>query len=347
MSRRGPSTRQDGGAAAHSAKEKQKEAAQRLFSKPAGKDTAQQSPPDAEGGEDIEMGPGGSEGVPIEQPDGSSACRALQALPSMRPGTDPSDMDHEPTLREIFSAVTTGNIHIAELAGEVKGMKVELSLVRQDMQKLRDRTAALEGRVGSLEDEWQPLQRDVKYLQTVSSANAARLEDMENRLRRNNVRAVGIPEKSEGKNPVHFIESWLLDTFGKESFSPMFAVERAHRVPARPPPPGAPPRPFLFKLLNYKDRDAILHKARTTADLSVGNARISLYPDFSAEVQRRRAKFIDIKKRLRNLNVPYYMLYPAKLKVVVNGNAQFFDNPVAAMNWLDREEHHIARQAPP
>lgn len=75
---------------------------------------------------------------------------------------------------------------------------------------------------------------------------------MENRLRRNNIRAVGVPERVEGKNPVAFIEAWLTDTFGCYTLSPMFAVERAHRVPVRPPPQGAPPRLF-FHLLNYKD----------------------------------------------------------------------------------------------
>lgn len=129
------------------------------------------------------------------------------------------------------------------------------------------------------------LQRDVSHVQLVATANAARLEDMENRLRRNNIHAVGIPGRAEGKNTVAFIEAWLTDTFGCEAFSPMFAVERAHQVPARPPPPGAPPRPFLFRLLNYKDRDAILNKARTAGTLKVDNAKVSLFPDFSAEVQ--------------------------------------------------------------
>lgn len=36
--------------------------------------------------------------------------------------------------------------------------------------------------------------------------HATRLDDLENRLRRNNVRTLGIPERAEGKNPVTFIE---------------------------------------------------------------------------------------------------------------------------------------------
>lgn len=85
-------------------------------------------------------------------------------------------------------------------------MKVEISLISHDMQKLRECTSALEGCLSTLEDELQPLQRDVRYVQPVASTYAARLEDMENHLRQNNVWAVGIPERAEGKNMVAFIE---------------------------------------------------------------------------------------------------------------------------------------------
>lgn len=93
-----------------------------------------------------------------------------------------------PTFWDILLAVNTGSSCIADLTGEVKRMKTEISLVQQ---KLRECTSVLKGWLSSMEDEWQPLQWDVCYIQSVSSANAARLEDLENRLRRNNVWAVG------------------------------------------------------------------------------------------------------------------------------------------------------------
>ncbi|KAG8593994.1 hypothetical protein GDO81_001028 [Engystomops pustulosus] len=51
--------------------------------------------------------------------------------------------------------------------------------------------------------------------------------------------------------------------------------------------------------------------------------------DFSAEVQRKRMRFTDIKRRLRDVAVQYSMMYPAKLRVVAfgrfhrNGTTQF------------------------
>lgn len=39
---------------------------------------------------------------------------------------------------------------------------------------------------------------------------------------------------TEGKNPETFMERWLTTTFGASTFSPLFAIERAHRVPLHP-----------------------------------------------------------------------------------------------------------------
>lgn len=68
------------------------------------------------------------------------------------------------------------------------------------------------------------------------------------------------------------------------------------------------------------------------------NSKISLFPDFSAEVQKQRAQFNDVKKRLRSLEIQYSMLYPARLRVVARDEVHFFEKPALVMQWLDREE---------
>lgn len=118
-------------------------------------------------------------------------------------------------------------------------------------------------------------------------------------------------------------------------------MERAHRVPGRPPPQGAPPRSMLAKLLHYRDREAVLRCAREQANVKFNGVRMSFYPDFSAEVQRNRAKFSEVKKRLRALQLPYAMLYPAKLRVTAEGHAQFFESAREAAAWLDHNEQAL------
>lgn len=79
-------------------------------------------------------------------------------------GSEPSTLatqKPEPTLREIFAAVTSCNTNLSNLTTELMGEKIELTLVRQDMKKLINRTAALEGCMSNTEDDAAPLQHEV------------------------------------------------------------------------------------------------------------------------------------------------------------------------------------------
>lgn len=84
----------------------------------------------------------------------------MSAIPSESPAAPD---DPEPTLQDIFSAVTNCNMSLSALTDEVKGVKTEITFVRQDIQKLRERAEALEGRVNSLEGDMAPMKRDLSY----------------------------------------------------------------------------------------------------------------------------------------------------------------------------------------
>lgn len=255
------------------------------------------------------------------------------------------DGEEQPSLKEVLTAVQTCNTSLTAslntLSSQVGSIQEGLSILRQDVQKIRERTAALEGRVGEVADDVLHLKTDLGSTTRKTDAAYDRVEDLENRLRRNNLRLVGVPEKEEGSNPTEYVERWLLNTFQDMGLSPLFAIERAHRVPMRPLPPGHPPRAILARVLNCRDRDIILRRARDLPNLSVNGARVSIFPDFSSEVQKRRMRFLDVKKRLRSLGLPYAMMYPAKLRVVVEGEALFFETVAGAVAWLDSNERRL------
>lgn len=73
--------------------------------------------------------------APLLPWDTVSTTPVVQA-PHMAMISDPAGP--EPTLQAIFSAVTSCNFSITALASEVKGVKAEMSFLRQDMQKFRD-----------------------------------------------------------------------------------------------------------------------------------------------------------------------------------------------------------------
>ena len=244
----------------------------------------------------------------------------------------------QPTLAAILKAVNKCTASVNGLRLRFGSLEEEVGLIRHDIQKMRERTTAVEGRISDLEDRMPPLIRETQNTSRLARAVDMRAEDFENRLRRNNVRIVGLPEKVEGRDPTQFVEQWMAEVFGKDSFTHLYAVERAHRVPTRPLPPGNPPRPILARLLNYRDREIILRLAREKKNVQFNGTRVSFYPDFSAAVQKSRARFTEIKKRLQKVQAPYAMLYPARLRVILNGQAHFFEHPADASDWLDANE---------
>lgn len=69
-----------------------------------------------------------------------------------------------------------------------------------------EHTSALEGQVSTIEDDMVPWQRDVGYNGHLTAQQAACLDNLESKMRCNNVHAIDILEWAKGKNLVTFID---------------------------------------------------------------------------------------------------------------------------------------------
>lgn len=127
---------------------------------------------------------------------------------------------------------------------------IDFSPLKRDVQNLRDRTGAAEERISTVEDTRAPLTTTVHEASSKLAALCAKADALENRPRRNNLRFVGFPLKSEGANPEQFLLTWLRGTLGQNVISTSFAIERAHCTPSCPPA-CAPPRPLIARILHF------------------------------------------------------------------------------------------------
>lgn len=297
-----------------------------------------------------------SQGQPQLQPLGAApATQPSKSLCNKGPGlsdqntnvnseliNDPNlPLNREPTITDVFMAVGVCNGSLKDLCEQMKGVKADLLLVRQDLQKTAERTTALEERVSGLEDNVLPITKEIKWLKEQLSKQASKLDEMENRSRRDNVRLIGLPERSEGANPIAFLEKWLGELIGKESFSASFSIIRAHRIPFRAPSEGGHPRPLLLRFLNYQDKVTLLRKIREAGEVFFKGAKISFYSDFSPDLQRRRAEFTQAKRNLQKFKLPYALLYPARLRVAALGETLFFNSPAEVEKWLKDNREKI------
>lgn len=71
----------------------------------------------------------------------------------------------------------------------------------------------------------------------------AKLEDLEARSKRQNIRIIGIPECAERRRPTELITELITTVLGKEHFGLDFKVDRAHRSLVARPGESAPTPP--------------------------------------------------------------------------------------------------------
>lgn len=160
----------------------------------------------------------------------------------------------------------------------------DLNILRDDHRKLADKVKHGEKTLQSIEPQVQLHQSAISELQSRVAALEHKADGLEGRSRQSNIRVLNL---LEGAHPIRFIETWIKTFTQAQDLTQYFSVERAHRVPARKPLAGLPPRPFLLKLLHYQDRDTILRATRQSGPLRVEYKQVMLFPDYSQAVQRR------------------------------------------------------------
>lgn len=229
-----------------------------------------------------------------------------------------------------------------------KVIDTKISTVLEAIKEQTSQIQAVAARVGEAEKRIA----DVEVAATSSEARLAYLEkqvhdmrehidDLDNRGRRCNIRIVGLPEGSEGSDPVKFFERWIPEFLQMDTKAGRLKLDRAHRSLALKPGTGQRPRPLIVKFHNFTDKQRVMEAARRLGSRRSNQEgtthkepRISFFNDYSVEVVRRRKAFDDIKARLRNMNMDYALLYPATLKVMVNGTQRRFDTPKEAASLL-------------
>ena len=253
---------------------------------------------------------------------------------------DTSPDTQEPSRADLMEAIRGSR---EALETQIAGVSIEVNLLRADLRKVSDKVTTAEDNITSLQTEVRHLKKQVSHLTNATETLADKAEESEGRARRSNLRLLGFPERAEGRAAEAFLEGWLTETVPQGELSTIFAIERAHRALTSPPPVGAPPRALIAKILNYRDRDTILRVAREKAPLKFENHNITIYPDYTQRVQEMRKSFLEVKQKLRAMEVKYMLLYPAKLRVIYKGQSHFFEKPEEVWQWLDMADQMPAR----
>ena len=151
-----------------------------------------------------------------------------------------------------------------------------------------------------------------------------KLDDLENRSRRNNLIVFNFPEGEEnsagsGSSCIQFISGFI------SSLDPNlhFQIERAHRTPPGPAPlpdrsGKIKDRPIHVCFTSFQERDKV--RKACIAAFKTGKKfkerKLFVSEDFSLRVQARRKALLPTLKKLQHEGKKAFFTYPATIRYV-------------------------------
>ncbi len=218
----------------------------------------------------------------------------------------------------------------SRLYKKIDGVQTTITEVRKEIQECTGCIAQAEQRISDAEDNINGLISRVSTLENTVSALSSKVEDLECRSQWNNVRLVGLPEKAEGQDTVAFLEKWIPEALGMESWENL-VIERAHRIGTLTNIDSRKTRPrtLIMKFLNFKDKEWVLRAARTRGNVLYNNEQVSFHTYLSAGIHKMQRDYDDVRRRLRDKGIlKRRIIFPAWLLLTHGERSYTFQTPV-------------------
>uniref|UniRef100_A0A8C4SGT3 L1 transposable element RRM domain-containing protein n=1 Tax=Erpetoichthys calabaricus TaxID=27687 RepID=A0A8C4SGT3_ERPCA len=276
-----------------------------------------------------------------------------------------------PTLHESRNDLSELKVMITELKEEIKKSKKASEKLRQDLQQdkkdlekriytqfetvfkcmlekieehIQENAYKLSTLADQLEDVKQSFMTRIEIAEhlastadgkaTAANSECKKLRDrhaaLENGSRRNNIRIEGLPENRESPNPVKFAVE-LFSKIIEEDFKSDTEIAAAYRICGSN---TFRPRSFIVRFERLLCKLDVMALLRHKQEIIFENNHIRIFPDFSPATAAKCAAFYNIKQRLQQADIKYSLLYPAKLKVNVQGQCYVFSSKEEAEKEL-------------
>lgn len=249
--------------------------------------------------------------------------------------SSPSSSPMDSALQAITVAQEVSRLLMPMLDKRLDLLHTSINSALSQVTTLTQRLGELETRTVQCETELSSTSHSVSRHDDIIQQMQEKIDDLENRSRRSNLRFVGIPESVKGDDLIKFLATDLPSALELSFPDSLPLIERAHRLGGPPPSEATRPRPAIAKFLHYTVKEKILHAYRQRRSVTVRDHRILIFQDFSTNVTAKRKLFSPVCKCLIDRNIRFQLLYPAKLKVVQNGQTLIFTDPSVARAQLN------------
>ncbi|KAJ1203611.1 hypothetical protein NDU88_007395 [Pleurodeles waltl] len=240
------------------------------------------------------------------------------------PKSSPTDPPALEATEHILQEIASVGRHLEAMDLKITDLTITSSSIRADIAGFKEIADALDQRLTAVEDQVVALPNQETELRSLR----AKVTDLEDRRRRDNIRFFGIPERKEGSDVKTFLQSLLPDLFGIE-FSPPPEFQRAHRIGPPNKATSDKPRPIIACFLRNEQARQVLSAAKTQGPVSLDDHEIRVAPDFSRLTNEKRKAFLGLRLQLRNLDIKYGLFEPARMWVTHRG-----DSGYPNLSWL-------------
>lgn len=146
----------------------------------------------------------------------------------------------------------------------------------------------------------------------------AKVADLEDRNRRNNVKLRGIPESVSNAELTPFIQK-MLATLLKPASERDLLIDRAHRLPKPKGVPDSAPRDVIMRVHFFNVKEDLMQFSRKHPQLPEPYQAVKVFADLSQFTIQARKRLQPVTLILRQHNIPYRWGFPTKLLVTRNG----------------------------
>lgn len=192
---------------------------------------------------------------------------------------------------------------IETLKTEVSGFRGEMGKrmdgIAEDLKGITQRVDEAERRVADMEEFSVETKDILQHTLDLQMDLQARINDLEARSRRNNIRIHGIPEEVEGTNITLFIDNFLKSELTLDNAPPLH-IQRCHRSLGPRPPPSANPRSIVMCFLEYTTKEMVLRAAWAKKVIQFKGRRIYFDHDYPSDILSKRKSFNSIRKSLKD-----------------------------------------------
>lgn len=215
-------------------------------------------------------------------------------------------------------------------------MSLKIDALREDVVKQEIRLSLLESGLNTYSDRTATTENEVAMLKVEVTSLCQKVEEIVGGQCQFSAHLVGVKEgieSCEGQRLTESIAKLLQELLGL-NFTP--TLDAAYRG-ARRANEGGPPRVIIIRFHYLRERDEIFRAAACLAPLTL-HKRVSIFPDYTVAVAKKRAAFAEAKRLLQSCqNVRFGVQFPAVLRITdPTGHERLFEDPAAAVEYIKR-----------